>query len=182
MTVPDRLTLSRVLLIPFVVGASLAGHGPLAALLFAVAAATDWLDGWLARRWNQTTAFGAFLDPVADKLMVVAVLVVLASGPLRGAVLLPALAIILREVGVSALREWLASIGQRDVVAVSRLGKFKTAAQMSALTLMLLGPAWAFRPFVIAGVVLLWVAAVLALWSGAAYLRAAWPLLRPEPE
>lgn len=181
---PDRLTLLRVLLVPVLLLAHLGGAYFTAALLFAIAGVTDYVDGWLARRLRQSTPFGAFFDPVADKLMVVTVLVLLAGTWGSPWVTLPALLIIAREVLVSALREWLAELGHRAAVAVSWLGKVKTTVQMVALTVLLWVPpaAGAAPPFPGAaglGLLLLLLAAGLTAWSGGQYLGAAWPYIRP---
>jgi CDP-diacylglycerol--glycerol-3-phosphate 3-phosphatidyltransferase/cardiolipin synthase len=140
---------------------------------FLVAAVTDWVDGWLARMLNQTSAFGAFLDPVADKLMVAAALVMLVKLDRADAIL--AFIIIGREIAISALREWMANIGAAKSVAVSMIGKLKTIAQMTAIPLLLwdrpLGP----LDVRLLGTWSLWIAAVLTLWSMAYYLRKAWP-------
>jgi len=187
-SIPNILTLLRIALIPiFVICFYLPvwwAH-PLSALLFSIAAITDWLDGYLARRWEQTSPFGAFLDPVADKLMVAAALVLLVEhNPTRYSgiyVAIPAIIIIGREITISALREWMAELGARTKVAVSYIGKVKTALQMTAIILMLyrlpIGPV----PVVELGFWLLYLAAILTLWSGAVYLRAAWPMLKGEP-
>ena len=147
--------------------------------IFIAAAITDWLDGYLARRWNQTTSFGAFLDPVADKLMVAAALIVLTEKGLVDP--FASLIIIGREITISALREWLAELGQRARVAVGMLGKLKTVAQMTAIGLMLwqtpLGPIPVYQ----IGYVLLFLAAALTIWSMIQYLGAAWPVMRDEP-
>lgn len=182
MNLPIWLTLFRLVLIPFVVGllfVRLPGFNVVAAILFGVALATDWLDGHLARRWNQTSAFGAFLDPVADKLIVCAVLVMLVYRDPHWFVALPASIIVGRELTVSALREWMAELGQRGVVSVGSLGKYKTAVQMLAIFLMLFD---LYRRAGIygAGVLLLGISAALTLWSMAIYLRQAWPTLSIE--
>jgi CDP-diacylglycerol--glycerol-3-phosphate 3-phosphatidyltransferase/cardiolipin synthase len=148
-----------------------------AAVTFSAAAVTDWLDGYLARRWGQTSPLGAFLDPVADKLMVAVALVLLVQTDPRTWLALPAIVIIGREITVSALREWMAEIGARAQVAVSHVGKFKTIAQMVSIILLLLHDS-AIGPLVYnLGLVLLYVAAGLTLWSMVIYLRAAWPSL-----
>ena len=141
--------------------------------IFIAAAITDWLDGWLARRWNQTTSFGAFLDPVADKLMVAAALIVLTEfGRIYALV---ALIIIGREITISALREWMAQIGQSKSVAVNMAGKVKTVAQLVAIPFLLFDDVlfglFHTRPV---GHVLIWVAAGITLWSMVVYLKAAW--------
>ena len=151
---------------------------------FAVASATDWLDGYLARRWKVTSNFGAFLDPVADKLMVSTALILL-SGAYGGIVAIPAAVILAREIGVSALREWMAQRGARDSVKVGFQGKVKTALTMASLTLMLLVPHGnlaiaqqhaLYRP----SVVLMNLCALITLSSGSVYLRAAWPVLMSD--
>lgn len=182
MNLPIWLTLFRLVLIPFVVGllfVQLPGFNVAVAILFGLALATDWLDGYLARRWNQTSAFGAFLDPVADKLIVCAVLVMLVYRDPHYFVALPATIIVGRELTVSALREWMAELGQRGVVAVGPLGKYKTALQMLAIFLMLFD-LYDQRWLYIVGVTMLAVAAALTLWSMAIYLRQAWPTLSME--
>jgi len=141
--------------------------------IFIAAAVTDWADGWLARRWNQTTAFGAFLDPVADKLMVAAALIVLAElGRVYGIV---ALIIIGREITVSALREWMAQIGQSKSVAVNILGKVKTVTQLVAIPFLLYnGVLFGLFHTNPVGQVLIWIAALVTLLSMVVYLKAAW--------
>jgi CDP-diacylglycerol--glycerol-3-phosphate 3-phosphatidyltransferase/cardiolipin synthase len=179
---PNLLTLLRIILIPVFVGFFYipASWAPFAsALIFSIAAVTDWLDGYLARRWEQTSPLGAFLDPVADKLMVAVALVLLVQADPRTVLALPAAVIIGREITVSALREWMAELGARAQVAVSRVGKFKTTAQMVAIILLILAPTRSLLYLV--GMVLLYVAAALTLWSMVLYLRAAWPsLTSPE--
>ena len=141
--------------------------------IFIAAAVTDWLDGYLARKWNQTTSFGAFLDPVADKLMVAAALIVLTEFGRIYAIV--ALIIIGREITISALREWMASIGQSKSVAVNMAGKLKTVAQLIAIPFLLyddvLFGLFHTRPV---GHVLIWIAAGITLWSMVVYLKAAW--------
>lgn len=147
-----------------------------ATVLFVAAALTDWFDGYLARKWNQTSAFGAFLDPVADKLMVSAALLVLLQEQRVDAVV--ALIIIGREIAISALREWMAQIGATHKVAVNFLGKIKTAAQMIAIPLLLFHePLFGFINVQSLGTWLIWVATGLTLLSMFYYLRKAWPLL-----
>ncbi|MCJ8170851.1 CDP-diacylglycerol--glycerol-3-phosphate 3-phosphatidyltransferase [Atopomonas sediminilitoris] len=179
MNIPNILTLLRVALIPVFV---VLFYMPFswsywaASAVFALAAATDWLDGYLARRWGQTTPFGAFLDPVADKLIVAVALVMLVESHASLWLTIPAAVIICREIVVSALREWMAELGARAHVAVSSIGKWKTAAQMLALVILLANPASA-NAWVIFGLALLAVAALLTIWSMLSYLRAAWPHL-----
>ncbi|HEV2613882.1 MAG TPA: CDP-diacylglycerol--glycerol-3-phosphate 3-phosphatidyltransferase [Gammaproteobacteria bacterium] len=180
MNIPNILTWIRVALIPiFVVVFYLPWIGAhfLAALIFALGAITDWLDGYLARALNQASAFGKFLDPVADKLMV-AVALVLIVGQYQGqfeiTLEIPAAIIIGREIVISALREWMAEIGKSKSVAVSYLGKIKTTVQMLSLILLLAEPIRLFDGLLInIGITLLWLAAGLTLWSMIIYLRAA---------
>ncbi|WP_226502785.1 MULTISPECIES: CDP-diacylglycerol--glycerol-3-phosphate 3-phosphatidyltransferase [Pseudomonas] len=184
MNIPNLITVLRVVLIPiFILLFYMPYHWSYAAAssVFAFAAATDWLDGYLARRLEQSTPFGAFLDPVADKLMVAVALVLLVQAHANVWLTLPAAVIIGREIVVSALREWMAEIGARAHVAVSNLGKWKTAAQMGALVILLANPP-AFSFWVVAGYALLLVAAGLTIWSMLKYLRAAWPHLRTTTE
>ena len=177
---PNLLTLSRILLIPlFVIVYAIPGEATYiyAAALFALAAFTDWLDGYLARRLNQTTAFGAFLDPVADKLIVVAALVVLVAHHNTVWLTLPGLIIIGREIVISALREWMAEMNRRGVVAASWLGRVKTVFQMVAVVVLLANPPAFDRPWVLIGYALIYVAAIMTLISMVLYLKAAWPSL-----
>jgi len=190
LNVPNILTLIRILLIPFffVVYVIDAGwSNQVATIIFVVAAITDWLDGYLARRLNQYTTFGAFLDPVADKLIVATALVLLAtdekvlqlviSTPLFAA----SVAIIIgREIVISALREWMAELGKRASVAVSYIGKVKTALQMIAISLLIYQESLLGLPIFKLGEVLLFVAAVLTLYSMIVYLKAAWPVLTDQ--
>jgi CDP-diacylglycerol--glycerol-3-phosphate 3-phosphatidyltransferase len=179
-TLPNLLTLLRIALIPVLVGVFYLpwSHASLAAgLIFLVAAITDWFDGWLARRYGLHTAFGAFLDPVADKLMVAVVLVVLVQSDPKPWLAMVAAVIIGREISISALREWMAELGQRASVAVAWIGKWKTGFQMTALTMMLLREPLFGLPVYQLGQLCLIVAAVLTLWSALSYLRAAWTVL-----
>ena len=182
MTLPNILTLARMLLIPFFVAAFYLPFRRahlFAAGLFVLAAITDWLDGYLARRLNQTSKLGAFLDPVADKLMVVVVMVVLLEARPSLWLAAPVAVIIGRENAVSALREWMAEIGARRKVAVSMLGKIKTTLQMIALAVMIVGAGPDIPGYLYGlGVVMLYVAAIMTLWSMFAYLSLAWPDLR----
>ncbi len=179
MNIPNLLTILRVLLIPVFI---LLFYMPFpwsywaASTVFALACATDWLDGYLARRLGQSTAFGAFLDPVADKLIVAVALVLLVEEHANLWLTLPAVIIIGREIVVSALREWMAELGARAQVAVSKIGKWKTAAQMLALVILLANPPL-MTFWVLLGYVLLIVSAALTLWSMLHYLLAAWPHL-----
>ena len=179
-TIPNILTLLRIILIPVLV---LVFYSPLewsyqiSAAIFGLAALTDWLDGYLARRLQQLSVFGAFLDPVADKLMVTVALVLLVQDNPSPLFAVPAAVIVGREIAISALREWMSEIGERTKVAVSIIGKIKTTIQMVAILLLLyklpLGP----FPAHDVGVILLYVAAILTLWSMLVYLKAAWPIL-----
>jgi CDP-diacylglycerol---glycerol-3-phosphate 3-phosphatidyltransferase len=181
---PNILTWLRILAIPLVVVLFLIGARhpvsvayPVAGLLFAVAAITDTLDGYLARRLGQTTRLGAFLDPVADKLMVAVALVLIVSRDPSAVMVLTAAVIIGREIAISALREWMAGIGQRTAVAVSRIGKYKTILQMVGLTMLLFRADLLGLPIYRIGLWLTVLAAALTLISMALYLRAAWPHL-----
>lgn len=178
MNIPNILTLARIAFIPLLVVIFYLPYGwsmLVAAALFGLAAITDWLDGYLARRWNQSTPFGAFLDPVADKLMVAVALALLIERYDAAWLTLPALVIIGREIVISALREWMAEMGKRGTVAVSSIGKIKTTLQMVALLLLLGFPADSLIAQV--GIATLYLAAALTLWSMQQYLRAAWPHL-----
>ena len=184
--IPILLTWLRVALIPLVVGVyylpapwlPVADRNLAATLVFIVAAVTDWFDGYLARRWNQTSAFGAFLDPVADKLMVAGALLVLVQLGRVNAII--AFIIIGREITISALREWMAEIGARKSVAVNSLGKIKTAAQMVAIPMLLFHDMLFGIDMHMAGEILLWIAGVLTVWSMFYYLRRAWPLIKEK--
>lgn len=177
---PTVLTFMRIFLIPVFVAVFylpfLWVHLATAAI-FGLAALTDWLDGYLARRWNQTSSFGAFLDPVADKLMVAVALILLVQQHPSIVFTVPAMIIVGREIAVSALREWMAELGNRASVAVSVIGKFKTIAQMVALLLLLYQDPIGMLPTTTVGMVLLYIAALLTLWSMVIYIRAAWPIL-----
>ncbi len=175
-TLPTYLTLLRIGLIPllaivFYLPWSYANTA--CTVIFLFAAITDWLDGYLARKMAQETAFGAFLDPVADKLMVAFVLVLLVETENSLYFTLPAAIIIGRELTIASLREWMAEIGQRAKVKVSSLGKWKTTAQMAAITLLLYGENFAGLPTKTMGYWLLYIAAILTLWSMISYLSAA---------
>ena len=178
---PIFLTWLRILAIPLLIAvyylpedwASPYERDVFATCLFAAAALTDWADGYLARKLNQTSAFGAFLDPVADKLMVTATLIVLVQLGRVDAIV--ATIIIGREITISALREWMAKIGAAKSVAVSMIGKIKTAAQMLALPMLLFHSALLGLDMKWLGNWLIWVAALLTLWSMGYYLRMAWP-------
>ena len=185
---PNALTWLRIVLIPLFVGVFYLPDGLLskhdinlyATGLFALASITDWLDGWLARRLNQMSAFGAFLDPVADKLMVAAALIVLVD--LDRASVDVALIIIGREIAISALREWMARLGQSAKVSVSFVGKLKTSSQMIAILMLLWhDPVLGWNGTLIVGRWLLYLAALLTLWSMFHYLFAAWRTLKDQP-
>jgi CDP-diacylglycerol--glycerol-3-phosphate 3-phosphatidyltransferase/cardiolipin synthase len=181
LNIPNLLTWARILVIPLFVGVF---YSPLhwmsppeqnfwATVMFVGAAITDWFDGWLARKLGQTSAFGAFLDPVADKLMVAAALVVLVQLNRVDAVI--AFIIIGREIAISALREWMAKIGAARSIAVSFVGKLKTTAQMMAIPMLLYHDRLPFLEPQVVGTWLIYCAALLTLWSMAYYLRKAWP-------
>lgn len=181
MNIPNSLTLLRIAMIPIFV---LVFYMPfswnyqLACAIFTLAALTDMLDGYLARRLDQTSKLGAFLDPVADKLMVAVVLVLLVEDDPSIFLSLPAAVIIGREITVSALREWMAELGQRSKVAVSVYGKIKTIAQMVALILLIYRDPINDIPIYFIGMVLLYIAAALTLISMYQYLLLAWPKLK----
>ena len=187
LNIPNILTLARIILIPVFL---LVAYWPPAmgfnetspdvtrhiilTTIFVVAAVTDWFDGYLARTLNQTSAFGRFLDPVADKLMVAAALIVLVQWQPSISMAFAAIVIISREITVSALREWMAELGARTSVAVSTVGKYKTAFQMIAITVFLLN----WPPLEMLAYAFLYTAVVLTLWSMFIYLKAAWPYLK----
>lgn len=188
MNFPMVLTWVRIVMIPLVVGIYYLPESLLSqelqnwigAWVFIIAALTDALDGYLARKWNQTSNFGAFLDPVADKLMVSAALIILVEMGRVGPFI--ALIIIGREITISALREWMAQIGARNSVAVNSLGKFKTIAQMVAIPLLLINETWHGIDLALLGSLLIYVAAVLTVWSMCYYLNKAWPSLKQADE
>ena len=183
--IPNVLTIGRILAVPLVVAlfywTSNPWADPLAAFVFIFAAITDWIDGYLARKLQVTTPLGAFLDPVADKLMVATALVLLVSKDQDWVIVISAMIIVGREITVSALREWMAHLGARAKVAVSSLGKWKTIVQMVGLSFMVYRNDLLGLPIYRMGVALLVVAAVLTLWSMVSYMRAAWPELRRVP-
>ena len=181
MNLPNILTLSRIIMIPLMVISfywfGKQGH-VIAGIMFVIASVTDWFDGYLARKWNQATPLGAFLDPVADKLIVAVALVMLVENYATLWLTIPASIVIGREIVISALREWMAELGKRATVAVSYVGKVKTALQMVAIG-CLFGQtlhAW----FVPVGFIAMFMAALLTLWSMVIYLKAAWPELMPK--
>jgi CDP-diacylglycerol--glycerol-3-phosphate 3-phosphatidyltransferase/cardiolipin synthase len=181
LNLPTLLTLLRIALIPVFVGVfflPFPGANLACTALFGLAALTDWMDGYLARRLGQTSPFGAFLDPVADKLMVAAALVLLVQAIATPLMAVAAVVIIGREIAISALREWMAQLGMHGRVAVSMIGKVKTIAQMVALLLLLYRePLWLF-PTLEVGLGLLVIAAALTLWSMLHYLAVAWSALK----
>lgn len=184
--IPNSITWLRIALIPlFVVVFFIPGYwsGPLAAGIFGLAGITDWLDGYLARKMGLMSGFGEFLDPVADKLMVSTALVLLVAvedGPYRLPLALASTIIIGREITVSALREWMAKIGEHGRVKVSWVGKSKTTFQIVAIALLLYShPLWGLPTYDI-GLLLLIFAAGLTLWSMFRYVRGAWPILKGE--
>ncbi len=175
---PNLITGFRILMIPVLVIvfylAPVEWRYLAAAGVFTIASLTDWLDGYLARKWGQLTPFGAFLDPVADKLIVAVALVLLVEVHASAILAVPALVIVGREIVVSALREWMASYSEMRSVAVSVLGKVKTVFQMIAIILLLAaGPGKSDA--MIVGYTLLYISAVLTLWSMYEYLKIAWP-------
>ena len=196
LTIPTWLTLLRILLIPVLVVVFYLPYpwtNFASAAVFILAAVTDWLDGWIARRYHQFSAFGAFLDPVADKLMVAVALFLIVQGHPTPWMAFWASVIVGREIAVSALREWMAELGQRATVKVATIGKIKTVAQMVALACLLyaINPRLQLQPgtdiwmgaFVFhVGDWLLAAAALLTLWSGFQYLHAAWPALRADEQ
>ena len=183
INIPILLTWMRIILIPLLIAAYYLpdawvfgiDRNLAATLIFITAALTDWLDGYLARRWNETSAFGAFLDPVADKLMVAAALVMLVQLDRLDAIL--ATIIIGREITISALREWMAQIGAHKSVAVSMIGKIKTAGQMVSIPMLLYHDRIGTFNAQSLGTALIYVAAVLTLWSMGYYMKMAWPYL-----
>lgn len=181
MNFPNIISIIRILLIPFMVIVyylPFVGAHSLASTIFLIACLSDWLDGFLARKLGQATAFGAFLDPVADKILVAsAIILILGQGHLPW-LTLPSMVIIGREIMVSALREWMAQLGERASVAVSYVGKLKTLLQMMAILFLLyhtpeITPDW----FLLMGYILYYVAAGLTIWSMMMYFKAAWPQL-----
>jgi CDP-diacylglycerol--glycerol-3-phosphate 3-phosphatidyltransferase len=179
LNIPNLITLFRLVLIPFIL---VAYYWPSesrylwASGLFMLAAATDWLDGFLARKLNQTTPFGAFLDPVADKVTVAVALVVLVESYSELWLTVPAIIIISREIVISALREWMAETGKSANIAVSYIGKIKTTMQMGSIVFLLATPPDTLISTL--GLVMLYAAAVLTIWSMVLYLSAAWSQLK----
>ena len=180
LNLANILTLFRIAAIPIVVlcfYSQLPNARPIAAILFGIAAITDWIDGWVARRYGQTSRFGEFLDPVADKLMVSIVLVMLVQAEARWFEDVIAMIIIGREITISALREWMATIGERANVGVTMAGKVKTTLQMFGIAFMVYHNDMFGIPIYTVGFVLLVLAAIMTIWSMVIYLRAAWPFI-----
>jgi CDP-diacylglycerol--glycerol-3-phosphate 3-phosphatidyltransferase len=181
-TIPTLMTWTRIVAIPLIVGVfylplDVAAQNLLATVMFVLFALTDWLDGYLARKLNQTSAFGAFLDPVADKFLVCACLLVLVH--LGRTDVFVALIIIGREIAISALREWMAQIGAARSVAVHMIGKVKTTVQMVAIPFLLFdGRLLGWIDTGLWGQVLIWAAAILTVWSMVYYLQKALPIIR----
>lgn len=183
MTIPTWLTLLRILLIPLLIVLYYLpltyGH-VFVTIIFAVAAITDWFDGYLARKFNQLSSFGTFLDPVADKLIVTVTLVLLVGHYHSPWLAIPAAIIIGREVFISALREWMAHLNAHTEVSVSYVGKVKTTAQMMALLMLLYEQDLWGLPIVTLGYIALYIATVLTVVSMVLYTRAAWPVLMKQ--
>ena len=180
LTIPTMLTLFRIALIPVLVVVFYLPYpwtNFAAAFIFALGAITDWLDGWIARRYGMYSAFGAFLDPVADKLAVAVALILIVQRHPTIFMAMIAAVIIGREITISALREWMAEIGQNKRVRVAAIGKIKTIVQMVALVMLLYRIPVGDLPTFLIGEVLLAIAAALTLWSGYLYLLAAWPAM-----
>ena len=181
MNIPLILTVLRIVAIPVIAIIYMlpfSWEHPVASLLLALAAFTDWLDGYLARSWSQMTQLGAFLDPVADKLLVAVSLVMVLSSHLIPYLGVAAAVIIGREIAISALREWMSIIGKRISVKVSMIAKYKTAIQMLALVLLVWYHPASSECVKWFGAILLYIAAILTIWSMCVYLKAAWPDLR----
>jgi len=178
MNFPTFLTLLRILMIPLVV---IGYYIPvnwshyIAAIIFLLACVTDWLDGYLARRFGLTTPLGAFLDPIADKLLVAVVLVIVVGQNLIFGLAIPAAVIVGREIVISGLREWMAEMGKRASVAVTFVAKIKTTLQMIALILLLCYAPGGSKWLLWLGTLGLWIAAIMTFWSMSVYLKLAWP-------
>ncbi len=180
LTIPTLLTLFRIVLIPvFVVIAYLPVEWAYtaAAIVFAVASVTDWFDGYLARVMKQESAFGAFLDPVADKLMVVAAIVLIVEVTPSPLIAIPSIIILSREITVSALREWMAELGTRAAIKVTFVAKAKTTAQLFSLFLLIYHADIYGLPTFEIGIAFYYLAAILTLYSMTIYLKAAWPII-----
>jgi len=181
ITVPTAITLFRIALIPlFVIVFYLpfSWANILATVVFAVAALSDWMDGYLARSMQLESSFGAFLDPVADKLMVVVIIVLLVQANPSIYVALPSVVIVAREISISALREWMAQLGSSTTVKVSFIGKSKTMLQMIALGMMIFSEPFMGLPIFDIGLAIYYIAAILTITSMVIYLRAAWPVIK----
>ena len=183
MNIANFMTVLRILAIPVFIAvyyADFPGHYFASSFIFILACITDWLDGYLARKLDQCTPFGAFLDPVADKILVTVALVMLAANFASPWFVIPAAIMVAREILISALREWMAEQNQRNIVAVGWLGKVKTTVQMIAIIVLLAsdpeGAVWFWG----LGFVLIYIAALLTLWSAILYLRSAWSVLGAE--
>lgn len=189
-SIPNALTFFRILAIPLIIAvyfSDLQYKNWISVILFSLAGISDALDGYLARRWNQTSKLGAFLDPVADKLLVsIMLILVLSNIELRAglwssfAFLITIIVIISREITVSALREWMAELGKRSNVAVSNVGKFKTGMQMTAIGCLLFGKPFLGLPILLIGEFLLYIAGVLTIWSMTIYLLAAYHAVKDD--
>ena len=185
LNLANLLTLFRIAAIPVIVicfYSQMPHARPIAAVLFGVAAITDLIDGWVARRFNQTSRFGEFLDPVADKLMVSIILVMLVQEDSGWFEDIIAMIIIGREITVSALREWMATIGERANVTVSAAGKIKTTLQMFGIAFMVYKNDLFGIPIYAVGFILLILAAIMTIWSMIIYLKAAWPFIIHDQE
>jgi len=181
LTIPTLLTFFRILLIPVMVLCFYWQHpwsNIFTTAVFVAGALTDWLDGWVARRFNMYSAFGAFLDPVADKLAVTVALFLVVQYHDTVLIALLGAIIVSREITISALREWMAQVGAHGLVKVAGLGKLKTIVQMVAISCLLFREPLLGLPIFLIGEVMLFVAAALTLWSGLDYMRAAWPTMR----
>lgn len=180
LNIPTQLTILRLVMVPIVLLLMYFDYRIAAVVIYTLAAITDTLDGYLARKWNQSTAFGAFLDPVADKLMVAVVCIVLVHDYAEFWLTVGVIVIIGREIFISALREWMAEKNARNVVAVSNIGKIKTWLQMVALGLLIWKDATPEIPVQMIGFICLGLAVLLTLYSLFDYLRAAWPVLSAD--
>jgi CDP-diacylglycerol--glycerol-3-phosphate 3-phosphatidyltransferase len=183
ITFPTVLTLIRIVMIPVLVVAfylPFPWANELAVGIFIAAGLTDWADGWIARRYGLTSPFGAFLDPVADKLIVAVALILIVQSHPEILLAVAAAVIMGREITISALREWMAELGQRARVQVSRVGKSKTIFQMVAIGFLLYGAPLFGIPVLLIGKILLVIAAILTIWSMVIYLRSAWPAISSE--
>ncbi|MCW9014818.1 MAG: CDP-diacylglycerol--glycerol-3-phosphate 3-phosphatidyltransferase [Gammaproteobacteria bacterium] len=180
LNIPNSLTLIRIAFIPVIIIMFYLPYEwarPASAWLYGVACITDWFDGYLARKLGQSSAFGAFMDPVADKLIVSVALIMLASAHPEVIIVLGTCIIVGREIVISALREWMAELGKRDAVAVSMLGKYKTFAQMFAIGFLLHRDDWYGLPTHQIGVILLIIASILTVASMIDYMKAGWKVI-----